>query len=123
MDSTRGEYPEMTEAGSAEFVTPSETAEYEIAIVDDPATQEYRALVGERSVGSIHYTREPGEPTVLVSTYVDPELRGRGIATAFIAHVMDERLEQGERVVVTCPLILEFLQNHREYDDIVMGGA
>lgn len=112
---------EVTEgAGSAEFVTPSAEAPSDLRIVDDPGTEEYRAVIGDREVGVIRYARLEGSPTVLRSTYVDPELRGFGIATAFIVHVLDERRERGEQVVVECPVIRRFVEEHAEYADVVV---
>ena len=107
-------------SGSAEFVTPSADAPGDLRIVDIAEAGEYRAVVGDREVGVIRYTRGDGPPTVLHSTFVDPELRGFGIATAFIVHVLDERRARGETVVVECPVIRRYLEHHSEYADIVV---
>jgi len=104
--------------GSAELVEPSADSDFELRVLDDPATEEYRALIGDREVGVIRYARLGGSPTVLRSTYVDPQLRGYGIGTAFIAHVLDARRETGEKVVVECPMIRHFLEQHPEYADV-----
>jgi predicted GNAT family acetyltransferase len=108
----------LSAAGSAEFVTPSADADSDVVVVDDPQTEEYHALIGDREVGVIRYSRLEGSPTVLRSTYVDPMLRGYGIGTAFIAHVLDERISAGERVVVECPMIRHFIDTHPEYADV-----
>jgi predicted GNAT family acetyltransferase len=107
-------------AGSAEFVTPSAEAPDDLRVDDDVVAGEYRAMVGERQVGVIRYSRVDGGPTVLHSTYVDPELRGAGIGTAFIVHVLDQRRARGESIVVECPLIRRYLESHSEYADIVV---
>lgn len=105
-------------AGSAEFVMPSTDSDLELRVLDDTETEEYRALIGDREVGVIRYARLGGSPTVLRSTYVDPQLRGYGIGTAFIAHVLDARRETGEKVVVECPMIRGFIRQHPEYADV-----
>src|SRR5690606_32771913 len=92
-------------AGSLEFVVPSADAPVDLLVLDDPTSEEYRAVIGDREVGVIRYSHLHGSPTVLRSTYVDPQLRGDGIGTAFIVHVLDERLARGEKVVVECPMI------------------
>ncbi|MGN6273446.1 MAG: GNAT family N-acetyltransferase [Protaetiibacter sp.] len=109
-----------TGAGSAEFVTPSAEAPDDLRIVDDVATGEYRAVVGDRAVGVIRYTRADGGHTILHSTYVDPELRGAGIGTAFIVHVLDERRARGESIAVECPIIRRYLASHSDYADIIV---
>jgi predicted GNAT family acetyltransferase len=106
-------------AGSAEYVTPSADAADDLRIVDDAAVGRYRALIGDREVGVVRYSQS-GTHTVLHSTYVDPELRGSGIATAFIVHVLDERRDRGEALVVECPVIRRFLTSHSDYADIVV---
>jgi len=109
------------QAGSAGFVTPSADAVADLRIVDDAATEEYRAMIGDRQVGVIRYSHLEGSPTVLRSSYLDPALRGAGIGTAFIAHVLDERLARGEHVVVECPMIRRFVETHREYAGVVIA--
>lgn len=106
-------------AGSAEYVTPSADAADDVRIVEDTATGEYHAIIGDREVGVIRYA-QTGSQTVLHSTYVDPELRGFGIATAFIVHVLDERRARGESIAVECPVIRRFIADHSEYADIVV---
>jgi predicted GNAT family acetyltransferase len=104
--------------GSSEFIVPSADTEAELRVLDDPATEEYHALIGDREVGVIRYSRLGDSPTVLRSTYVDPQLRGYGIGTAFIAHVLDARRDSGERVIVECPMIRHFIDLHPEYADV-----
>jgi len=107
-------------AGSAEFVTPSAEAPDDLRVIDVPDAEEYRAIIGDREVGVIRYSRADGAPTVLQSTFVDPELRGQGIATAFIVHVLDELRQRGESIVVECPMIRRYIAAHGEYADIVV---
>jgi len=116
-----GSAEELTEgSGSAEFVTPSADAPDDLRIVDDAHAGEYRAVIGDREVGVIRYSRAESSTIVLHSTYVDPELRGAGIATAFMVHVLDERRDRGESVIVECPVIRRYLASHSEYADIVV---
>ena len=107
-------------AGAEEFITPSTDSESDLRVLDDPESAEYHALIGDREVGVIRYVRSDGAPTMLRSTYIDPQLRGLGIGTAFIAHVLDERREHGESIVVECPMIRHFIDTHPEYADIVV---
>ncbi len=115
-----GTASELAAAGSVEFLTPSAEAEVDLRVLDDTVTEEYRAIIGDREVGVIRYAHLGEGPTVLRSTYVDPQLRGFGIGTAFIAHVLDDRVARGERVIVECPMIRRFVETHGEYADVVV---
>jgi predicted GNAT family acetyltransferase len=100
--------------GSETLTTPSADSLGEIRIVHVGRASEYRAAIDDAIVGAIRYRREAEEIT-LSSTYIDPRLRGLGIATAFIVHVLDELLSEGELVTVECPIIRDFVTQHVEY--------
>ena len=102
---------------SAAFSAPSAESDDELSVVIDEARSEYRAMLGDQPIGVIRFASTGGE-TTLRSTYVDPALRGRGIATSFIAHVLDDRRAAGERLVVECPLIRNYIALHPEYRDV-----
>jgi GNAT superfamily N-acetyltransferase len=106
-------------AGSAEYLVASADAPSDLRIVDDPGARTYRALVDGWEVGRIEY-RTSASGTTLTSTYVDPLLRSSGLATAFIAHVLDERLERGERLTVVCPVIRGFVAAHPAYAGVAV---
>jgi predicted GNAT family acetyltransferase len=106
------------DAGSEELVLPSADALEELRIVDDAETQRYRAMIGTRTVGAITYSRPASGPMELTSTTLAPALRGLDIESAFIEHVLDELAERGERAVLSCPVIAEFVAQHAEYSTI-----
>jgi predicted GNAT family acetyltransferase len=107
------------DAGSADLLVPSADAESDLRIIDDPGARVYRAFVDGREVGRIEY-RASATGTALISTYVDPILRGQGVATGFIAHVLDERLALGERLTVECPVIRGYIAAHPEYGQVAL---
>jgi predicted GNAT family acetyltransferase len=37
-----------------------------------------------------------------------------------MVHVLDERRDRGESVIVECPVIRRYLERHSEYADIVV---
>lgn len=98
--------------------SPSAESDVELSVVDDVAASAYLALLGDRQIGVIHYAATADREITLRSTYVDPQVRGLGLATSFMAHVLDERRDAGDRIVVECPLIRNYLALHPEYRDI-----
>ena len=99
---------------------PSTDADTEIAVDDDPDAGEYRARVDDRQVAVMRYS---GDDVVTIhSVVVEPGLRGEGIGTAFIAHVLDDLRDSGHRVIAGCSEVREFVERNPEYADIVQTG-
>jgi uncharacterized protein len=48
-------------------------------------------------------------------TYTPPSLRGHGIASEMTARALDYALEQGLRVVPSCPFVATFIGRHPQY--------
>ncbi|MFC0681041.1 GNAT family N-acetyltransferase [Lysobacter korlensis] len=111
------------DGGSLEYTTPSAEAETEFVVRDDVAAFEFQALIGRRVVGLIRYAGRDSGPLVLRSTFVEPVQRGRGIATALIAHVLDDLRDRGQRVAVECGQIRGFIDAHPEYRDLVVPAS
>lgn len=56
---------------------------------------------------------------VVDHTYVDPSLRGQGIASELMHEVSRFAKEKGYKVVATCPYAVVWYKKHKEYDDII----
>lgn len=52
-------------------------------------------------------------------TFVDPSLRGQGIASEMMHAVMKHLRENQMKVVATCPYAVVWLKKHKEYNDMV----
>ena len=101
----------------AELEAPSTDADAEIAVDDDPDAGEFRALVDDRQVAVMRYS---GDDVVTIhSVVVEPGLRGEGIGTAFIAHVLDDLRDSGRRVIAGCSEVRDFLDRNPEYGVMV----
>lgn len=48
-------------------------------------------------------------------TFVDPSLRGQGIAGKLMQLAVDKILADGNRIAATCPYAVAWLQRHPEY--------
>ena len=57
------------------------------------------------------------------STFVPPELRGRGVGERLVLHALDWARAEGRRVVPTCWFVGKMLDQHPEYADLRAGAA
>ncbi len=56
---------------------------------------------------------------VVDHTYVDPSLRGQGIAGQLMQEVYDYAKKMGYKVVATCPYAVVWFKRHQECNDIL----
>jgi predicted GNAT family acetyltransferase len=104
--------PEVTDLDA-----PSVDADAEIAVDDHPDAGEFRARVADRQVAVMRYS---GNDVVTIrSVVVEPGLRGEGIGTAFIAHVLDDLRDSGRQVIAGCSEVRDFLERNPDYADLV----
>jgi uncharacterized protein len=52
-------------------------------------------------------------------TYVDPSLRGQGVASTLMQEVMKNIQNQHLKVVATCPYAVVWLKKHKEYQSFI----
>ena len=90
----------------------------EVTITDDSAAHRYVIWADGVSVGEVVYDFRLGR-RVFQHTGVDPELQGKGIASAAAAAVLDLSRQLGERVVPLCWFVAAYIARHPEYDDLV----
>jgi predicted GNAT family acetyltransferase len=55
----------------------------------------------------------------LIATSVYPEFRHQGVASELIRRVLDMIRPDGKRVVVGCPVVRAFVEEHPEYRELV----
>ncbi|HEX7835204.1 MAG TPA: GNAT family N-acetyltransferase, partial [Pseudolysinimonas sp.] len=89
--------------------------------VHDAERGRYRALLGTRQVAVMHAKADDGV-VAITAVIVDPTLRGRGLATDLIAHVLDELRAAGSKVIPACPEVVRFIEHHPDYADLVAAG-
>lgn len=101
-----------------ELNEPSTDRDEDIVVTADPSGTAYRATLGDDEIAVMHL--RPGDDSIITitSTVVDPEVRDRGIGTAFIAHVLDDLRDKGAHVNVECSMVEAFMGDHPEYDDL-----
>lgn len=63
--------------------------------------------------------RPRGEVVLFPHTEIDPEFRGRGLATQLVQAALDDVRSRGLKVRATCSIVRGFLDEHPEYQDLV----
>ncbi|MFY1671826.1 GNAT family N-acetyltransferase [Plantactinospora sp. WMMB334] len=89
-------------------------------VQEDPARRRFEILVDDSLAGFIGYRIESGT-MVLAHTEVDSRFEGKGVGSALARGTLDQLRDRGERVRVTCPFLLSFLERHPEYAPVVVA--
>jgi len=97
---------------------PSVDAESELRVRRDDDNRVWAATIDGRDIANIRYD-VVDERIVVVSTTVEPEFRGRGIADELIAYAMDDVRDLGMHVTVYCPTVARFLVENRQFSDLI----
>ena len=53
-------------------------------------------------------------------TFVDPSLRGQGIASQLVKAAYHEIKKRGMKAVATCPYVVDWFAMHKEYQDVLL---
>lgn len=89
-----------------------------LLVQDNPARRRFEILLDDSLAGHIAYQVESGI-IVLVHTEVDTRYEGQGVGSALARGALDQLRERGDRVRVTCPFLLRFIERHPEYASVV----
>lgn len=61
--------------------------------------------------------------SVIDHTFVDPSLRGQGMAGKLVKLAADAILENGNKIGATCPYAVTWFERHPEYPLVCSGPA
>jgi uncharacterized protein len=91
-----------------------------IDVRDNPENRTYEARMQDQDevVGTLVYEIQ-GNRTVLTHTWVEPDYRDHGVATALSKGALDDLREKDRKVTVFCTFTAEFIEAHPEYADLV----
>ena len=89
-----------------------------LLVEDNPAERRFEILLDDSLAGFIRYQVQSGT-IVLWHTEVDPQFSDRGVGSALARGTLDRLRERGDRVRVTCPFLLRFIERHPEYKPVV----
>jgi len=92
----------------------------DIIIEHDIENKQFISEVDGR-ISHLSYDVLPESNTLnYLSTYVPPELRGRQIGRKIIKFALDYAKENNFKIIPTCSFVRAYIENHPEYDDIVV---
>jgi hypothetical protein len=83
--------------------------------------ERYEILLDGTVVGHLA-TKERPNAVILVHTETDTALQGRGLAARLVTAALDDLRAKGKRVVVRCPYVREFIDEHPEYANLEFDG-
>ena len=73
------------------------------------------------NMGLVLSYRHNGDDVLdLRSTLVPPHLRGQGLGSTLVQHALDYARENGMRVIPSCPFVARYIEDHPEYQDLVV---
>ena len=93
----------------------------DIVVTHQPENSRYVITVDGAQAGFADYARSDG----LIDfnhTEVDDEFQGRGLASQLIGTALDEVRGEGVQVRASCSFVAKFIEEHREYADLLAPG-
>jgi predicted GNAT family acetyltransferase len=82
----------------------------------------FAATLAGREIATVRFDVD-GDRITLITTTVEPEFRGRGIATELIADVLDDLRDAGTQLTVLCPVVTAFIEGNPEYADLLESNG
>lgn len=71
-----------------------------------------------KRVAELTYARNAPDRVTLDHTFVDPSLRGRGVAKQLVDAAAEWARRTGTKLAATCPYASKVLEHGHEYDDV-----
>lgn len=88
------------------------------AMVRDNKSKQRFELDVEGTMAFANYRLAPGS-VIITHTETPPALRGRGIASKLVKGALEIIRADGLKVVAGCSFVVDYLQEHPEYSDMV----
>lgn len=78
----------------------------------------YTIAVEGKVVGLAEFA-DRGDQHVFYHTEIDPDFRGRGLATILVEEALNATRDDGKRIVPVCSMVGTVLKKHPEFDDLI----
>ena len=88
-------------------------------VTDNKDLHRYEIRLDGDLAGFTDY-HQNGDVMVLIHTEVDQRFRGHGLASELVRSALDDVRARGFAVRPICPLVLQYIQDHAEYQDLVL---
>ncbi len=89
-----------------------------VAVHDNPEEHRYEAVVDGTLAGFAVYRMHPGL-IAFVHTEVDEVFEGHGVGSTLVREALEDVRLRGLDVAPICPFVSSFIDQHREYLDLV----
>jgi predicted GNAT family acetyltransferase len=89
-----------------------------VEVRDNADEQRYEAWVDGELAGFTTYRSRPGL-IAFVHTEIESAFEGHGVGSALVKHELDDARRRGLDVMPFCPFVNAYIENHREYADLV----
>lgn len=86
----------------------------DIKVRNNTEAGSYDATVDDRVVGMVVYEQRDNR-VVIRHTIVQPDFRGRGVATTLVRAALDDLVANGRTLTNYCSFITDFIAEHQEY--------
>ena len=90
--------------------------------VRDNAANHRFELLADGEVAGLAMYRRRDDAVVVTHSEVSPQFRGRGFGNELVSRTLDLIRARREKVVPLCPFFARYVQEHHEYDDIVVDA-
>lgn len=90
-------------------------------VTDAPDRSRFEIALDGTVVGFAQYRRRPGG-IAFIHTEIEPGHEGEGLGTALVSAALDAARAEGAEVLPFCPFVRSFIEEHREYADLVPTG-
>jgi uncharacterized protein len=90
-----------------------------VEVIDNSRRHRYEAKRGDDVLAFVTYKREPERITFLHAE-TDRAEQGQGVASQLATEALDDARAQGLAVVPLCPFVVDFIERHPEYQDLVV---
>jgi predicted GNAT family acetyltransferase len=108
----------ILEVGGIDHSTDVPLSDYDLQMLNDETHSRYSAWVDGVEAATMPYRLVAGR-MVLLTTTVRTDFRGKGVATEFISHVLDDIRNNGRKVTIYCPIVRVFLDRFPQYAEVV----
>jgi uncharacterized protein len=89
-----------------------------LATVRDNKSRQRFELDVEGTMAFANYRLAPGK-VIITHTETPPALRGHGIASELVKGALEMIRADGLKVVAGCSFVVDYLEQHPEYSDLV----
>ena len=94
-------------------------SDYEVQ--DNADSHRFELLVDGEVAGLAMYRRRGEDIIVVTHSEVKPAFRGQGIGNELARRTLELIRSRGQKVVPVCPFFARYVEEHPEYDDIVVA--